>query len=58
METVFMLTHAGALLVLLLVLAANWRAARRYQRVIDALDQQLAAQAAAPGEAPDVVGRR
>ncbi|WP_271007919.1 hypothetical protein [Paucibacter sp. B51] len=58
METVFTLTHAGALLVLLLILAANWRGARRYQREIDALDQQLATQAAAPGEAPDVAGRR
>lgn len=49
MEWVFSLTHAGALLVLLLVLVFNWRAARRYQREINALDRQFA-----PAPAADV----
>ncbi|PND38705.1 hypothetical protein C1O66_15020 [Paucibacter aquatile] len=42
METMFTLTHAAALLLFIAIVALNLRAARRYQREIDALDRQFA----------------
>jgi len=53
METIFTLTHAAALVLFVAIVALNQRAARRYQREIDVLDQQLAARSSAPQDAAE-----
>ena len=53
METMFTLTHAAALLLFVAIVALNLRAARRYQREIDVLDQQLEARSLDPQDAAE-----